>query len=89
MLERLPSTLQHFSLYYERQEPKDHSFQTPSIIDETDYGNDKLSLAHYKSSQRLTTFHLSAQVEPEILWPLPTGPDQQEQDDNLPLWPNM
>ncbi|ROW02590.1 hypothetical protein VPNG_07854 [Cytospora leucostoma] len=86
-LERLPSTLQHFRLYYERHEPKDHSFQTPSIIDETDYGNDKLSLALYKLSQRLRTFELVAQVGPEILWPLQTGPDHQ--DGNLPLWPNM
>ncbi|KAK4033620.1 hypothetical protein C8A01DRAFT_39920 [Parachaetomium inaequale] len=72
----------------------DHSFQTPSILDETDRdNNDKLSLALCKLSQRLATFDLMADVGPEILWPLErTAPDhhhQQQHQDNDPLWPTM
>lgn len=81
----------------------DHSFQTPSILDETDRdNNDKLSLTLHKLSHRLTTFNLIADVGPEIFWPLePTELDRQqrqqqrEKGDNngdsnpSPLWPSM
>ena len=53
-LQKLPSSLRHFNLLYERRPPLDHSFQTPSILDETDYSkNDKLSLALYSSPNAL------------------------------------
>ena len=62
-LQTLPSSLQRFNLLYERYLPLDHSFQTPSILDEPDSGNnDKLSLALYKLSQRLATFDLMVVV---------------------------
>jgi hypothetical protein len=89
-LQTLPSSLRHFDLLCERHPPLDHSFQTPSILDETDRDhNDKLSLALHQLSQRLVTFKLMADVGPETLWPLAlerTAPDQQ---DNDPLWPTM
>jgi hypothetical protein len=83
-LQTLPSSLQHFQLSYERRIPLDHSFQTPSILDETDGdNNDKLSLAFHKLSQRLTSFDLIADVGPEVLWPL----EQTQSNDTL--WPKM
>jgi len=80
----LPSSLRHFNLEYGRSIPLDHSFQTPSILDETDRDdNDKLSLALHKLSQGLASFILMADVGPEVLWP---GGRAQ---DNDPLWPRM
>ena len=81
-LQTLPSSLQHFELEYHRAVPLDHSFQTPSL-DETDRHNDKLSLALYKLSQRLTTFTLMADVGPEVLWPFEHTQDKDS------LWPRM
>jgi hypothetical protein len=99
-LQTLPSSLRHFDLDYERSPPLDHSYQTPSLLDDTDGGNDKLSLALHKLSQHLATFHLLADVGPEIFWPLErTAPghhhhqqeqqQQQQHQDNDPLWPIM
>jgi hypothetical protein len=82
-LQTLPSSLQHFQLSYSRRIPLDHSFQTPSILDETDGDNDKLSLALHKISQRLISFDLIADVGPEVLWPL------EQTQGNDPLWPKM
>ena len=85
-LHALPSSLRDFNLSYSKSIPLDHSFQTPSILDETD-GNDhdKLSLALHKLSQRLVTFSLSANVGPEVLWPL----ERHGTQDDDPLWPRM
>ncbi|KAJ9134303.1 hypothetical protein NKR23_g10237 [Pleurostoma richardsiae] len=89
-LPTLPPTLQHFNLLYDRRLPNDHSFQTRSILDETDQDNDKLSLALHMLSQRLTTFDLIAVVGPEILWPSePELVPHQQQGDDLPLWSRM
>jgi hypothetical protein len=80
-LQTLPSSLRHFDLLYDRRPQLDHSFQTPSILDETDHdNNDKLSLALHQLTQRLATFELMADVGPEILWPLQA---------NDSLWPTM
>ncbi|KAK3898293.1 hypothetical protein C8A05DRAFT_38121 [Staphylotrichum tortipilum] len=83
-LQTLPSSLRHFNLDYHRVVPLDHSFQTPSILEETDRDdNDKLSLALQKLSQRLVSFTLMADVGPEAVWP-----GERAQDDD-PLWPRM
>ena len=85
-LHTLPSSLQSFDLVYERHIPLDHSFQTPSLLDETDPDdNDKLSLALHKLSQRLVTFTVIADVGPEILWPSKHG----DTPDDAPLWPRL
>jgi hypothetical protein len=89
-LQALPSSLQYFYLIYDRREPLDHSYQTPSILDETDRdNNDKLSLALHKLSQRLATFQLMGEVGFEILWPLDHTATEQQQQDTEPLWPRM
>ncbi|ROV98689.1 hypothetical protein VMCG_06778 [Cytospora schulzeri] len=95
-LQRLPPTLQHFELLYERHPPSDHSYQTPSILEETDNSNDKLSLALHKLSQHLTTLTVMASVGPEIFWPPEQSPEpgqqqqqHQQEDDKPPLWPSM
>ena len=85
-LQTLPSSLRHFDLEYRRAIPLDHSFQTPSILEETDRNNDKLSLALHKLSQRLDSFSLIADVRLEALWP---GERVQDNEDNNPLWPRM
>ena len=83
-LQLLPSSLRIFELYYDRYPPLDHSFQTPSILDEEDGdNNDKLSLAFHKLSRHLVRFTLIANVGPEAVWPL-----ERAQDDE-PLWPRM
>ncbi|KAH6855908.1 hypothetical protein B0I37DRAFT_65246 [Chaetomium sp. MPI-CAGE-AT-0009] len=88
-LQTLPSSLRDFDLWYSRSIPLDHSFQTPSILDETDSdnnnNNDKLSLALHKLSQRLVTFGLVADVGPEVFWPL----EHTQDDSDGPLWPRM
>ncbi|KAL2132758.1 hypothetical protein VTI74DRAFT_3413 [Chaetomium olivicolor] len=86
-LQALPSSLRHSQLLYDRRPPLDHSFQTPSILDEMDGdNNDRVSIALHKLSQRLTTFYLvDTVVGPEILWPLErTAPEKKD-----PLWPRM
>lgn len=83
ILQLLPSSLRTFELYYDRYPPLDHSFQTPSILDEEDGdNNDKLSLAFHKLSRHLVRFTLMADVGPEAVWP------ERAQDDE-PLWPRM
>ncbi|KAK3905620.1 hypothetical protein C8A05DRAFT_12579 [Staphylotrichum tortipilum] len=89
-LQILPSSLQHFYLRYTRHIPYDHSFQTPSILDKTDNNNnnnDKLSLALHELSQRLASFNVTADVGPEVLWPLERAEDGDGGGD--PLWPRM
>ncbi len=95
-LPKLPACLQHFNLLYYRRAPLDHFFETPTILDNSDGGNDKLSLALHKLSQRLTTFQLVADVGPEIFWPSQQQQQQQQQqhqqvqpEDNPPLWPTL
>lgn len=63
-----------------------HSYQPPSILDESDQHGDKLSVALRKLSQRLSNFQLIADVGPEVLWP----PETEGREDNKhPWWPSM
>lgn len=82
----LPSSLQSFYLLYDRQPPMNHSYQPPSVLDETDQQGDKLSVALRKLSQRLSSFTLLADVGPEIFWPPET---ERREDAGQPAWPNM
>lgn len=63
-----------------------HSYQPPSILDETDQHGDKLSVALHKLSRRLSDFQLIADVGPEVLWPTET--EGREENDH-PQWPSM
>lgn len=63
-----------------------HSYQPPSILDETEQHGDKLSVALRKLSHQLSDFQLIADVGPEALWP-PKTKGREENDQ--PWWPNM
>lgn len=82
----LPSSLQTFYLLYDRQPPLNHSYQPPSVLDETDQDGDKLSVALRKLSHRLGSFTLLADVGPEIFWPSET---ERREDTAQPRWPTM
>ncbi|KAI7782384.1 hypothetical protein LA080_013530 [Diaporthe eres] len=85
-LESLPPSLHSFYLLYDRRPPMNHSHRPPSILDETDQHEDKLSIALRKLSQRLHTFELIADVGPEIFWPPET---ERREDNDQPRWPSM
>lgn len=82
----LPSSLQNFYLQYDRQPPLNHSYQPPSVLDETDQDGDKLSVALRKLSHQLSSFTLLADVGPEIFGPPET---ERREDAGQPAWPNM
>lgn len=85
-LETLPSSLESFYLLYDRHAPLNHSYQPPSLLDETDQHGDKLTIALRKLSERLVTFDLIADVGQEIFGP----PEIKRQNDNdQPQWPHI
>lgn len=85
-LEKLPSSLEGFKLIYSRQPPLNHSYQPPSLVDQTDQHGDQLNVALRNLSQRLSYFILIADIGNELFWPLET---KQEGDKYQPQWPSM
>lgn len=65
-----------------------HSYQQPSLLDESDQGGDKLTIALRKLSERLERFHVGADVGLEIYGPT-EAEGHQDNEQEQPRWPRM
>ncbi|KAJ3536086.1 hypothetical protein NM208_g6869 [Fusarium decemcellulare] len=83
-LEKLPASLTSLDLRYEREMPRDHSFQPPSLIP-SNFKGDSLSLALHQFMQRdgLEDLTVAACIDSTMLWPEPESASEQ------PLFPTL
>ncbi|KAF4460793.1 hypothetical protein FALBO_12418 [Fusarium albosuccineum] len=84
ILDKLPISLEMFTLRYHRMSPRDHRFQPSSILPPNTQ-QDILSQALHRFTQRigLKDFVFSGSVDSTIFWPL------SHSSDTLPHWPTL